>query len=128
MNYLSAEQVLFVHARVISETGGSHGVRDLAMLESELGRPRATFEGLELYPDVFSKAAALMDALINNRPFVDGNERAGVVCAGLFLQLNGLELKADNAEVESFARLVASSHLDIKKIAKWLKKNSSPGR
>jgi death-on-curing protein len=125
MIHLSAEQVLFVHARVISATGGSHGVRDLAMLESAVGRPRATFEGRELYPDIFSKAAALMDSLINNHPFVDGNKRTGVACAGLFLQLNGLELNADNAEVESFALLVGTSHPDIERIAKWLKKKSA---
>lgn len=124
MIYLSAEQALFVHARVISATGGSHGVRDLALLESALGRPTATFEGRELYPDIFSKAAALMDSLINNHPFVDGNKRTGVVCTGLFLQLNGLELRADNAEVESFALLVATSHLEIGSIARWLKKRS----
>jgi len=127
MIYLSAEQVLFVHARIISETGGSHGVHDLAMLESALGRPKATFDGQELYPDIFSKAAALMDSLSNNHSFLDGSKRTGVVCAGLFLQLNGLELKADNAEVESFALLVATSHPDIEMIARWLKKQSVSG-
>jgi death-on-curing protein len=128
MIYLSAEQVLFAHARIISETGGSHGVRDLTMLESALGRPSATFEGRELYADIFSKVAALLDSLTNNHPFVDGNKRTGIVCTGLFLQLNGIELKAENAEVESFALLVATSHPEIKRIAAWLKRRSVSSR
>ncbi len=55
MNYLTPEQVLFIHSRLVSETGGHHGVRDLGMLESAVARPRATFDGKELYPDLFIK-------------------------------------------------------------------------
>jgi death on curing protein len=55
--YLTAEQVLFVHYRLIVETGGEHGVRDLGLLESAVARPRATFDQEELYPDIFEKAA-----------------------------------------------------------------------
>jgi len=51
--------------------------------------PQAMFDGKELYPDVFLKAAALLDSLINNHPFVDGNRRTGITAAALFLQANG---------------------------------------
>jgi hypothetical protein len=61
MNYLTPEQVLFIHSRLVTETGGSHGLRDLALLESAVARPRATFDSKEFYPDLFTKAAALMD-------------------------------------------------------------------
>ena len=84
MEYLTAEQVLFIHARLIEETGGSHGVRDLDMLLSALGRAQASFDEQDLYPDLFSKTAALMDSLIRNHPFVDDNKRTGVTAAGLF--------------------------------------------
>ena len=60
--YLTAEQVLFVHYRLMNETGGEHGVRDLGLLESAVARPRATFDRQELYPDVFEKAAAPVGA------------------------------------------------------------------
>ena len=60
MKYLTAEQILFIHARVVAETGGSHGVHDLGLLESAVARPQATFEGKDLYPDLFHKAAALL--------------------------------------------------------------------
>jgi len=94
MNYLTAEQVLFIHARIIEETGGAHGVRDLGLLESAAARPQATFDGEDLYPDLFTKAAALMHALIQNHPFVDGNKRTGTVAAGLFLEINALPQKS----------------------------------
>ena len=66
MIYLSAEQVLFLHDRLIEETGGEHGVRDLGGLESALARPQAAFGDTEFYPDVFTKAAVLMDGLTRN--------------------------------------------------------------
>ena len=88
MQYLSPEQVLFIHARLIAETGGEHGVRDIGLLQSAVARPKATFDNKELYPDVANKAAALMESLINNHPFVDGNKRTGITAAVLFLRIN----------------------------------------
>ena len=99
MKYLSAEQILFIHARMIEETGGSHGVRDLGMLLSSLGRPQASFEDQDIYPGLFSKAAALMESLICNHPFVDGNKRTGATAAGLFLRRNGYRLTASNVDL-----------------------------
>jgi death-on-curing protein len=109
VNYLSAEQVLFVHARLIEETGGTHGVRDLNILLSALGRSRAPFDDEELIPDLFSKAAALLEALILDRPFIDGNKRTGVVAAGLFLRQKGYRLIAKNEELVSIGLGVAQS-------------------
>ena len=122
--YLTAEQVLFVHYRLVSETGGEHGVRDLGSLESAVARPRATFDRQELYPDIFEKAAALMESLINNHPFVDGNKRTGIACAVLFLQQNGVSFSARNADLEKFTLRVASSNAGRSEITKWLKKHS----
>ena len=124
MIYLTAEQALFIHSRLISETGGTHGLRELGLLQSALARPQATFDGKELYPDLFSKAAAPLDSLVNNHPFVDGNKRAGITCAGIFLMLNGWEMTATNGELEEFTLLVASSHPKIQAIKIWLKKHS----
>ncbi|MGH7235330.1 MAG: type II toxin-antitoxin system death-on-curing family toxin, partial [Nitrospiraceae bacterium] len=78
MIYLTAEQVLFLHDRLIEETGGEHGVRDLGALESALARPQAAFGDTQFYPDVMTKAAALMDGLTRNHPFIDGNKRASI--------------------------------------------------
>jgi death-on-curing protein len=126
VNYLAPEQILFLHARLIDETGGRHGLRELALLESAAARPLATFGGQDLYPDLFSKAAALMDSLINNHPFVDGNKRTGIAAAGLFLMQNGYRLTPTNPELEGFTRRVAEDTPDLAEISDWLRGHSVP--
>jgi death-on-curing protein len=126
VNYLTTEQILFLHARLIEETGGSHGVRDVALLESAAARPRATFGGRDLYPDLFSKAAALMDSLIRNHPFIDGNKRTGIAAATLFLRQNGRRLTATNPELEAFTLHATTSRLDVSEIATWFQTHSAP--
>ncbi len=124
MRYLTPEQVLFIHARLIMVTGGEPGVRDIGMLASAVARPPAAFEGRDLYPGLFSKAAALMSSLILNHPFVDGNKRAGVTAAALFLQLNDRLLQTSNAELESFTLRVVNDRPTIAEIAGWFELNS----
>jgi death-on-curing protein len=123
--YLTAEQVLFIHARLVDETGGSHGVRDLGLLMSAVGRPLATFDRQDLYPDIFAKAAALMDSLVRNHPFIDGNKRTGITAAALFLHLNGIRLEPSVSGLETFTREVARSEHTLDEISTWLKMNSS---
>jgi death-on-curing protein len=117
--------VLFLHARLIEETGGSHGVRDVALLESAVARPQATFEGVDLSPELFYKAAALMDSLIHNHPFIDGNKRTGISAVALFLRQNGRYLTATNSELEAFTLYVTESRPDVSEIADWLKTHSA---
>lgn len=124
MSYLTVEQVLFIHMRLIAETGGSPGLRDLGLLASAVARPQATFGGEDLYPDIFNKAAALMDSLIRNHPFVDGNKRVGITAAGLFLLRNEQRLTASNDELERFTLRVARSELSIEQITTWLRSHS----
>lgn len=120
MTYLTAEQILFLHARLVAETGGSHGVRDLSMLLSAVGRPQASFDDQDLCPDLFTKAGALMDSLIRNHPFVDGNKRTGIAAAALFLRINGYWLEATNGELEKFTLEAAQSQHTTDEIAAWL--------
>jgi death-on-curing protein len=122
--YLTAEQVLFIHARLITETGGSHGVRDVGLLASAVARAQATFAGEELYPDVFIKAAALMHSLIHNHPFVDGNKRTGIAAAALFLKQNGWRLRTTPAELEEFTLSVTQEKLRLEVMGDWFKANS----
>lgn len=124
MTFLTVEQILFLHARLINETGGSHGVRDLGLLLSAVGRPQASFEGQEFYPDLFFKAAALLDSLIRNHPFIDGNKRTGVSAAGVFLVRNGFHLTVSNPDLEALAIAVAQSKTTIEAIASWLREHS----
>ena len=119
MNYLTAEQMLFIHARLINETGGIYGVRDLNLLLSALGGSRASFDNEDLYPDIFSNAAALVDSLIRNHPFIDGNKRTGITAAGLFLHRNGYRLAASNTELETFTLEAAKSALSFQQLTNW---------
>ena len=125
MLYLSPEQVLFLHARLIAETGGSQGVRELDLLQSAVARPQASFGGVDLYLDLFSKAAALFDSLVRNHTFVDGNKRTGIAAAAIFLRLNGRRLTASNEDVETFTLAVARGEPALDVIAAWLRQNSA---
>lgn len=126
MTYLTTVQILFLHSRLIAETGGSAGVRDVALLESAAARPQATYGGADLYPDIFSKGAALMQSLVNNHPFVDGNKRVGIAATALFLQRNSHRLVASNQEVEEFTLAVAQGERSFDDIAAWLAVQTIP--
>ena len=124
--YLTAQQVLFIHARLIATTGGEHGLRDLGLLESAVARPQATFEGSDSYPDLLQKAAALMESLARNHPFVDGNKRVAITTTALFLRQNGRYLRTTNAELERFTLMVVEERPSLSQSAAWFQVNSTP--
>lgn len=126
MIYLTAAQVLFIHARLIAETGGARGIRDLGLLAAAIARPQSTFEGRDLYPGLFHKPAALMESIILNHPFVDGNKRTGIAAAGLLLLLNGHRLTATNDELERFTLTVARGETSVDIAAVWFEQHSEP--
>jgi death on curing protein len=126
VKYLSPEQVLFIHSRIIDASGGAHGVRDIGLLQSAVARPKATFKGKGLYRDVFFKAAALMESISQNHPFIDGNKRTAIASAAIFLELNGYNLKADQKEVVTFAVSVATGKRRFEEIMNWLRSKSLP--
>ena len=117
--YLTATQILFIHARLLATTGGEHGVRDLGLLESAVARPQATFDGADLYPDLWQKTAALMESLAQNHPFVDGNKRTAITAAGLFLRQNGRHLRTTNETLEQFTLSVVNKWVPLDDIAVW---------
>ena len=123
MKYLSPEQVLFIHSRIIDATGGAHGLRDIGLLQSAVSRPRATFKGKDLYKDVFHKAAAVMQSLAVNHPFIDGNKRTAITSAAVFLTLNGRALEATQGELEAFAVAVAVG-LPLHDVVAWFREHT----
>jgi death on curing protein len=122
--FLTAQQVLFIHARLIMTTGGEHGVRDLGLLESAVARPQATFDGADLYPDLYQKAAALMASLAQNHPFVDGNKRTAITSAAMFLRQNGRKLQTTNEELERFTLQVVDERPSLHEIAVWFQQHT----
>lgn len=125
MNYLFPHQILFLHKRVIETSGGSQGVRDQGLLESAVYRPQASFGGADLYPDLFSKAAALGHSIVKNHPFVDGNKRTGFEAMRLLLRMNGFDLRAGEDQKFDFVLKIASDpETDEHRIAEWLQRHS----
>ena len=124
--YLTPEQILFIHARLITETGGGHGVRDIGLLDSAIARPQETFDGADLYPDLFLKTAALMASLAQNHPFVDGNKRTAIIAASIFLLQNGHFISTTNAEMERFTLWVVEERPSLSEIVNWFQSNSTP--
>jgi death-on-curing protein len=124
VKYLTAEQVLFIHSRLINETGGSHGIRDLGLLQSAVLRPKVTFEGKDLYPGIFQKAAVFMESLAKNHPFVDGNKRTAISSTGLFLRINSYHLETSQKELEDFTLKMVTGKVDHGDAVKWFKQYS----
>ncbi|MBI5639813.1 MAG: type II toxin-antitoxin system death-on-curing family toxin [Nitrospirae bacterium] len=128
MKYLTAEQVLFIHSRIIDETGGSHGLRDVGLLESAVSRPKATYGNEDLYPTLSHKAAALMESIVKNHPFLDGNKRTAITSAGIFVQMNGHLLEASQKELVDFTLALATKKAAFEMAVKWFRTHSfSPG-
>lgn len=124
IKYISLDEVIAIHDNMVSLYGGSHGIRDLGLVESAISRPKATFGGQDLYPDIFTKAAALFHSLMFNHAFVDGNKRTTISTTARFLSLNGYQLTVTDREFVDFPLKVENNHLPLEEIAAWLKKNT----
>lgn len=123
-NFLEFDEILAIHHDQIIRYGGSHGIRDLDPLISAVARPQASFASNDLYPDLFSKASALIHSLILNHPFIDGNKRTAVVATARFLFINGFILKMSKDELINLPVKIETKDLGLDKISKWLKKHS----
>ena len=126
MDSLTPQQLLFIHYRLIETTGGAHGVRDLGALQAAAARPLATFAGDDLYPDLFGKAAALMESLIGNHPFVDGNKRTAIAAAGILLRRNGYQLEPSQEELYRFTMAMAAGMAKAGDAEEWLRLHARP--
>lgn len=126
MRYLSLNEALEIYRKIIRQSGGSFGIRDLHALESSLAQPRATFGGEDLYPTVTEKASALGFSLIQNHPFVDGNKRIGHAALETFLVINGCEIDASVDEQEQIILLVASGLMKRDEFTTWLRNHVTP--
>lgn len=122
--FLDIEQVLIIHTDQIERYGGSHGLRDLGLLESAVFRSQATFGKEDLYPSIFGKAAALFQPLVLNHPFIDGNKRTATASTLVFLEMNGYSIKVGQKVLVKFVLQIEKETLEIEQISSWLKKNS----
>jgi death-on-curing protein len=121
---LKVQDVLLLHNMAVDASGGSHGLRDLGLLESAVERVNATYGGEDLYLTLFLKAGALMHSLLRNHAFVDGNKRTSVFSAMTFLELNGYVFTIEQDELVKFALRVENDRLPVEEIASWLEEHS----
>lgn len=123
MRYLTVGEVLELYSRVMEQSGGGVGIRDLGGLESAVAQPRMTFNARELYPTIVEKASAIGFSLIQNHPFIDGNKRIGHAAMETFLMLNGYEISASVDEQVEVILGVASGNIDRHAFTNWLKEH-----
>ncbi len=113
MRYLTVGEVAAINGAEI----GPDLLADFGLLESAVLRPQQTVFGQDAYPDIDSKAAALMHSLVRNHPFIDGNKRTAVIAVVVFYGLNNLWLDAAQDEIVALAVDVAEGILDVAAIA-----------
>jgi death-on-curing protein len=119
--WLTRDLVEVIHDQLIAEHGGSHGLRDHGLLESALARaPNLHGYGTPTLPEL---AAAYAAGLCRNHPFIDGNKRIALAAADVFLQLNGRELAAPEAEAVVMTLELASGQCGEAEFAAWIKQN-----
>lgn len=123
MKFLSFDQVVKIHDSLIREFGGSLGIRSKELLDSAINRMQASFDGEDLYPTIFEKASSLLQSLVKNHPFVDGNKRTTLESVDVFFKINDFEANLDQEEIEDVVLKVAQSQLKFEEIAQFLKKN-----
>ncbi len=121
---IKVELVITIHELLIEKYGGIQGARDSNGLDSAITRPFMTFEQQELYPTPISKAAALIESLICNHPFLDGNKRIGYVMMRFFLLQNKLDINASQSEKYDFVIKIANGQIQFEQILAWIKEKA----
>jgi len=119
VNWLTLDELMLIHARVIEQTGGAQGVLNPGGLESALARPFTAFGGIEFFPDLPAKVGALIHGLCQFHPFVDGNKRTALVAGDVCLRLKGFRLVPSD-EVEPFFWSLARGERAPEEVAAWL--------
>ncbi len=121
---ISTEQVLAIHTIAIKQFGGSNGIRDAEMLDSAIKRPFQTFGGEELYPSIIEKAAAIIESILMNHPFVDGNKRTGYILMKAMLMAEHITITTPQNEVYNFVIAISTGEMKFEAIVEWLNANT----
>lgn len=120
MIVLTKIQILAMHGKLASLSGGASGIREEALLDSALEQPFQAFGGVDLYPTVQAKAARFALGLAKNHALLDGNKRIACHSMLVFLALNGVELDYSQQELSDTFFALASGTLDEAGLLKWI--------
>ena len=120
---ISIKEVQIIHNILIDKFGGSKGIRDVGLLESALARPFATFDGKDLYPNAIDKASAIVESIVINHPFIDGNKRIAYVLMRLILLENDADILATQEEKYKFVIAASKGKYRFEEIKNWIQSN-----
>lgn len=121
--WITVEDCLSFHDKLLARFGGAGGVRDVGLLESALARPRHLFAHGS--PTLFELAALYAHGIVRNHPFIDGNKRSAMLAATLFLEANGLRFSAEEEQAVVQMLALASDAITAEAFARWLEKTCS---
>lgn len=117
---ISFELVVGLHRLLIKKYGGSPGIRDEGALRSAVARPFQTFGGEELYKTTVEKAAALIESIVKNHPFFDGNKRTGYVSMRILLRKDQKDIEAKEEEKYDFVIRISEGNIEFDEIRAWI--------
>lgn len=118
---IDIQDVIRIHEILIDNFGGSKGIRDRGLLESAISRPFQTFDKVDLYSNQVEKASALIESILINHPFVDGNRCIGYVLMRLFLMESGFDIIATEEEKYDFVIKIAEGKYHHPEIIEWIR-------
>ena len=122
MIYLTKEQIILLHEKLIKRYGGSSGIRDEGLLDSAINAPLQSFDGNDFFPTVTDKAVRLCVGLVKNHPFIDGNKRIGALALLTILDLNKYQFKSNSTELSSVILDFAAGKTDDNYLLQWVMK------
>lgn len=120
MRFLSVENILIFHEKIVKETGGSTGIRDRGLIESALNRAFMTYDSKDLYPSINEKIAVIAHSLISNHGFIDGNKRIGVSVMVILLKMNNIKVSYTQQELIELGLKTAEGFIKEKDILTWI--------
>ncbi|WP_191435330.1 type II toxin-antitoxin system death-on-curing family toxin [Flavonifractor sp. An112] len=123
MIWVTADDVIAIHARVIEKSGGLDGLRDRSILESAVSAPLQSFGGKELFPTDLEKIARIGFGLAANHAFLDGNKRIGAMVVQLLLKWNGYVLQLQQGELADMFIAIADGSAQEQDLLHWIKQH-----
>ena len=125
MIWITADDVIAIHSRVIEKSGGLDGLRDRNILESAVSAPLQSFGGKELFPTDLEKIARIGFGLAANHAFLDGNKRIGAMVVQLLLKWNGYVLQLQQGELADMFIAIADGSAQEQDLLHWIKQHLS---